>query len=44
VAIPAAKFDEVLALLPKLVEADEKVMADVKAGSSVKEAFARHRG
>ncbi|KAK8254274.1 DlpA domain-containing protein [Phyllosticta capitalensis] len=44
VAIPKDKLDEVLKLLPKLTEADDKCMADVLAGGSVKEAFAKHRG
>jgi regulator of RNase E activity RraA len=43
VAIPQDKLDEVLKLLPELVGADEKVMADVEGGISVKEAFKRHR-
>ena len=44
VAVPQAKVDELLELLPKLVEADEKVTADVGNGVSVEEAFKRHRG
>ncbi|KAF1952490.1 DlpA domain-containing protein [Byssothecium circinans] len=43
VAIPKAKLDEVLELLPQLVGADEKVMQDVEQGVTVKEAFKRHR-
>ncbi|EMD68163.1 hypothetical protein COCSADRAFT_167424 [Bipolaris sorokiniana ND90Pr] len=43
VAVPQAKVDELLELLPKLVEADEKVTADVGNGVSVEEAFKRHR-
>ena len=43
VAIPHEKVDEVLALLPKLVAADEKVIEEVEAGISVAEAFKRHR-
>jgi regulator of RNase E activity RraA len=44
VAVPRGKVEELLAILPKLVEADEKVIADVEAGVSVQEAFKRHRG
>lgn len=43
VAIPQEKVDEVLALLPKLVAADEEVIKDVEAGCSVADAFKRHR-
>ena len=43
VAVPQGKVDELLELLPKLVEADEKVTADVGKGVSVEEAFKRHR-
>jgi regulator of RNase E activity RraA len=43
VAVPQGKVDELLALLPKLVEADEKVIADVERGVSVEEAFKEHR-
>lgn len=43
VAIPQGKIDEVLQLLPKLVEADDKVVSDVKKGRSVDEAFKEHR-
>lgn len=44
VAVPRGKVDELLAILPKLVDADEKVIADVEAGSSVQEAFKKYRG
>ncbi|KAL1621741.1 hypothetical protein SLS54_005264 [Diplodia seriata] len=44
VVIPKDKVDAVLELIPKLVDADEKCMADVLAGGTVKEAFATHRG
>ncbi|KAF2136216.1 uncharacterized protein K452DRAFT_292585 [Aplosporella prunicola CBS 121167] len=44
VVIPLKKLDEALELLPRLVEADEKVMKDVKAGGTVGEAFAKYRG
>ena len=43
VAVPKGKIDELLELLPKLVAADEKVIADVEQGVSVQEAFKRHR-
>lgn len=43
VAVPQGKVEELLELLPKLVGADEKVIADVEAGVSVQEAFKRHR-
>lgn len=43
VSIPQEKLDEVIELVPKLVEADDKVKEDVLAGSTVKEAFAKHR-
>lgn len=44
VAIPQGKIVDVLEMLPKLVSADEKVIEDVEAGVSVKEAFKKHRG
>ncbi|KAF3006500.1 hypothetical protein E8E13_004701 [Curvularia kusanoi] len=43
VAVPQDRVEELLELLPKLVSADEKVIADVEAGISVQEAFKRHR-
>jgi regulator of RNase E activity RraA len=43
VAVPQGKVDELLELLPKLIEADERVTADVGSGVSVEEAFKRHR-
>lgn len=43
VAVPQGKVDELLELLPKLVGADEKVIADVAQGVTVQEAFKRHR-
>ncbi|KAF2465489.1 DlpA domain-containing protein, partial [Lindgomyces ingoldianus] len=43
VVVPRGRVEEVLGLLPKLVEADEKVVRDVEAGVSVREAFGRHR-
>ncbi|KAJ4381889.1 hypothetical protein N0V86_003257 [Didymella sp. IMI 355093] len=43
VAVPQGKVDELLELLPKIVSADERVVADVEAGVSVQEAFKRHR-
>ena len=44
VVIPRDLLDAVLDLTPKLTRADEKVMADVKAGGTVCEAFKAHRG
>jgi len=43
VVVPRRRLDEVLGLLPGLVQADEKVIADVEGGGSVKEAFAKYR-
>jgi len=43
VAVPQGKVDELLDLLPKLIEADERVIADVGSGVSVEEAFKKHR-
>lgn len=43
VVIPAALLDEVLELMPKLVAADDKVKEDVLAGSTVFDAFKKHR-
>jgi regulator of RNase E activity RraA len=43
VAVPQGKVDELLELLPKLVEADDKVIADVGRGVSVEAAFKEHR-
>jgi regulator of RNase E activity RraA len=43
VAVPQGKVEELLELLPKLVGADEKVIADVEQGVSVEKAFQRHR-
>ena len=43
VVIPQDKLDEVLKLVPRIVEADDKVIDDVRKGRLVKEAFAEHR-
>ncbi|KAL1988766.1 hypothetical protein VTN96DRAFT_7650 [Rasamsonia emersonii] len=43
VVIPRALLDDVLALMPQLVEQDDKAKADVEQGVSVFEAFKRHR-
>ena len=44
VVIPRDKVGEVVELIPRLVEADEKVKRDVGAGGmSLTEAFATHR-
>ncbi|RDI79399.1 hypothetical protein Vi05172_g10671 [Venturia inaequalis] len=44
VVVPRKAVDEVLRILPKLVEADENVMAMVVSGGEVGEAFRRFRG
>lgn len=44
VVIPQGKVLEVLELLPRLTSADDKAKQDVAKGSSVREAFQRHRG
>ena len=41
--IPQELVDKVLELMPKIVEADDKVKEDVMAGSTVAEAFKKHR-
>ncbi|EEQ84893.1 DlpA domain-containing protein [Blastomyces dermatitidis ER-3] len=41
--IPAELLDEVLALVPKLAAADEKVKEDVLNGANVFDAFEKHR-
>ncbi|KAI9741293.1 MAG: hypothetical protein M1834_003010 [Cirrosporium novae-zelandiae] len=43
VIIPQDLVDGVLAILPKLVEADDKVKEDVLNGKTVFESFAKHR-
>ena len=43
VVIPQDLLNDVLRLLPALVEADDNVMTDVSAGMTVQEAFAKHR-
>ncbi|RDA87859.1 hypothetical protein CP532_2944 [Ophiocordyceps camponoti-leonardi (nom. inval.)] len=43
VVIPRDKLQQVLDLMPKLVAADDKVKEDVSSGSSVHDAFAKHR-
>ncbi|TAQ87407.1 hypothetical protein B7494_g4266 [Chlorociboria aeruginascens] len=44
VIIPQAKTSDVIALLPELAEADDRVREDVLRGMTVQEAFKRHRG
>ncbi|KAI9049066.1 hypothetical protein LZ554_006914 [Drepanopeziza brunnea f. sp. 'monogermtubi'] len=44
VVIPQDKVEELLALLPDLVEADDRVKEDVEKGMTVQEAFKKHRG
>ena len=41
--IPQDKLDDVLELLPKLTQADERVLEDVRNGGTVSEAFKKHR-
>ena len=43
VVIPSGLVNEVIDLMPKLVSADDKVKADVEAGSTVAAAFKNHR-
>merc|ERR1711916_406362 len=44
VVIPKDRLDEVVALVKKLSEIDEKCMKDISSGRPVKETFAEHRG
>jgi len=44
VIIPRDKISDVLEMLPLLVEADDRVKADVLEGMTVQEAFKKHRG
>ena len=44
VAIPKDLLDDLIDLMPKLVHADDRVKEDVQRGSSVFEAFKKHRG
>lgn len=44
VVIPQEKVEEVVAILPKLVAADDRVKEDVEKGMTVQEAFKKHRG
>jgi regulator of RNase E activity RraA len=44
VVIPRDRVKEVIDLLPRLVEADDRVKDDVSKGLSVEHAFATHRG
>ena len=44
VAIPAPLLDDVLRILPSLVDSDELVKSAVAEGMSVQEAFATFRG
>ena len=43
VVIPSGLVNEVIDLMPNLVSADDKVKADVEAGSTVAAAFKNHR-
>jgi hypothetical protein len=44
VIIPRGKVEQVLDLVPKLTAADERVKGDVLEGTTVYDAFKRHRG
>ena len=44
VVIPREKVEDVVAMLPKLKEIDDKCVADVQAGVDVTTTFRRHRG
>jgi regulator of RNase E activity RraA len=44
VIIPQDKVDEVISMLPALIEADDRVKEEVRNGMSVQEAFKKHRG
>jgi regulator of RNase E activity RraA len=44
VIIPQEQISETISLLPRLVEADDRVKEDVSKGISVQEAFQTHRG
>lgn len=44
VRIPKGLLDEVIELMPRLVEADDKVKVDVLKGGLVFDAFKAHRG
>lgn len=42
-AIPRDLLDDVLALMPKLTSQDDRAKEDVEKGSTVFEAFKKHR-
>lgn len=42
--IPKDLLDDMIELMPKLVDADDKVKVDVLKGDSVFDAFQKHRG
>lgn len=44
VCIPLKLLDKVLELVSKLVAADDLVIKDVEQGSTVQDAFKKHRG
>jgi regulator of RNase E activity RraA len=44
IVIPKEKVGEVVEMLPKLVQADDRVKEEVKKGMTVEEAFKKHRG
>jgi regulator of RNase E activity RraA len=44
VVIPEDKVNDVISMLPALVEADDRVKEEVRKGMTVQEAFKKHRG
>jgi regulator of RNase E activity RraA len=44
VVIPQDKVSDLISLLPGLVEADNRVKAEVSKGMTVQEAFKKYRG
>lgn len=44
VVIPEDKVNDVISMLPALVEADNRVKEEVRKGMTVQEAFKKHRG
>ncbi|RPA77827.1 RraA-like protein [Ascobolus immersus RN42] len=44
VVVPKGRLDDLLSILPALVDADDKVRGDLVEGAGIAEAFARHRG
>jgi regulator of RNase E activity RraA len=44
VVIPEDKVNDVISMLPALVEADDRVKEEVRKGMTVQKAFKKHRG